>query len=309
MTDADHTRPGLADAAGRAALFPARAAARAWRGRIEDAADDVLSAPEVARVVDRALAGSLPEDVARSLVRHRVLERIVAELAASGELDRLVAAALASPRTLELTDNVLASEETQRAIRHVTSSPELSRDRAADGWARRGGGRRPRLVDAFRPARRAARETPRATPSPYAGIATGARPRSGHGPRDRPLHGADGRPRTGGVARRRPRFRLDRGCVPRLQVALPLRRLLRPLLERRWPDARDATAAAAGHHPCRSSALRVALARALLRPAPLDRAALRRLRPVLFSQRRRGLADFLAGTVVVYDEPPAAGEA
>ena len=92
-------------------------------------------------------------------------------------------------------------------------------------------------------------------------------------------------------------------------VALPLRRLLRPLLERRWPDARDAPAAAAGHHPRRSSALRVALARALLRPAPLDRAALRRLRPVLFSQRRRGLADFLAGTVVVYDEPPAAGEA
>ena len=30
--------------------------------------------------------------------------------------------------------------------------------------------------------------------------------------------------------------------------------------------------------------------------------------PVLFSARRRGLADFLAGTVVVYDEPPAAGE-
>ena len=39
-----------------------------------------MSAPEVARVVDRALAGSLPEEIARSIVCHRVLERIVAEL-------------------------------------------------------------------------------------------------------------------------------------------------------------------------------------------------------------------------------------
>ena len=61
----------------------------------------------------------------RSLVRHRVLERIAAELAASGELERLVNAALASPQTLELTDKVLASDQTQRALGHVASSPEL----------------------------------------------------------------------------------------------------------------------------------------------------------------------------------------
>src|SRR5687768_12349676 len=96
----DEQRSGLADAAGRAAFFPARAAARAWRGPLEEAVDEVLSAPEIARVVDRALAGSLPEELARSLVRNRVLERIAAELAASGELERLVTAALASPRTL-----------------------------------------------------------------------------------------------------------------------------------------------------------------------------------------------------------------
>ena len=68
---------------------------------------------------------SLPEEIARSLVRHRVLERIAAELAASGELERLVNAALASPQTLELTDKVLASDQTQRALGHVASSPEL----------------------------------------------------------------------------------------------------------------------------------------------------------------------------------------
>jgi uncharacterized RDD family membrane protein YckC len=121
----DEYRASLTDAAGRAAFFPARAAARAWRGPIEDAVDEVLSAPEIARVLDRALAGSLPEELARSLVRHRVLERIMAELAESGELERLVNAALGSPNTLELTDRVLASDETQRALRHVASSPEL----------------------------------------------------------------------------------------------------------------------------------------------------------------------------------------
>ena len=119
-------RSGLADAAGRAAaFFPARAVARAWRTPIEEAVDEVLSAPEIARVLDRALAGSLPEELARSLARNRVLERLVAELAASGELERLVTVALGSPRTLELTDRVLASDETQRALGHVASSPEL----------------------------------------------------------------------------------------------------------------------------------------------------------------------------------------
>ena len=60
-SDDDEQRPGLADAAGRAAFFPARAAARVWRAPIEEAVDEGLSAPEIARVVDRALAGSLPE--------------------------------------------------------------------------------------------------------------------------------------------------------------------------------------------------------------------------------------------------------
>ena len=123
MPSPDEKRSGLSDAAGRAALFPARAAARVWRDQLEAAADDVLSAPEITRVLDRALAGSLPEELARSIVRHRVLERVVGELAASGELERILNSALASPRTLELTDRVLASEETQHALRQVASVP------------------------------------------------------------------------------------------------------------------------------------------------------------------------------------------
>ena len=125
VASSDEQRSALSGAAGRAALFPARAAARVWRDQLEAAADEVLSAPEIARVIDRALAGSLPEEIARSIVRHRVLERVVNQLAASGELDRLVKTALASPRTLELTDRMLASDEMQHALRQVASSPEI----------------------------------------------------------------------------------------------------------------------------------------------------------------------------------------
>jgi uncharacterized RDD family membrane protein YckC len=118
-------RAGFADAAGRAALYPARVAARAWRGRLESAADDVIAAPETARVVDQALAGPLPEKLAQSLARHHVLERIAAELAASGELEKLVKQALESPHTRKALDQVISSDEMQRALRDIASSPEV----------------------------------------------------------------------------------------------------------------------------------------------------------------------------------------
>jgi RDD family len=173
----DERRAGLADAAGRAAFFPARAAARAWRGPLEEVVDEVLSAPEIARVLDRALAGSLPEEFARSLVRHRVLERIGRELAASGELERLVNAALASPQTLELPDRGLASDETQRALGHVASSPELR-----DAITRQTAGLAEEVVVGVRAsavrlddrAEQAVRRRPRTTPPLYGGIATRA---------------------------------------------------------------------------------------------------------------------------------------
>ena len=126
MSD-DQQRSGLAGAAGRAAFFPARTAARAWRDEFESAVDEVLSAPEIARLIDRALDGPLPDEIARSIVRHRVIDRVVAELASSGELDRLLTAALASPRALEITDRVLASDATRHALREVAGTqPEGS---------------------------------------------------------------------------------------------------------------------------------------------------------------------------------------
>lgn len=170
----DEHRPGLA---GRAAFFPARKAARVWRDQFEAAADDVLSAPEIQRVIDRALAGSLPEEIARSLVRHRVIERVVRELAASGELERLVEAALATPKTLELTDRLLASEETQHALRQIASSPEI---RAAITQQTAGlavqvvGGVRASAARLDDRIERAFRRRERAERPVYAGIATRA---------------------------------------------------------------------------------------------------------------------------------------
>ena len=173
----DEQRSGLADAAGRAAFFPARAAARVWRDQLEAAVDEVLSAPEISRVIDRALAGSLPEEIARSVVRHRVLERVVAELASSGELERLLNTALASPRTLELTDRVLASDETQHALRQVASSPEV-RDaitRQTAGLAEEvAGGVRAAAVPLDDRVERAVRRRARLDHQVYAGLVTRA---------------------------------------------------------------------------------------------------------------------------------------
>lgn len=118
-------RSGVGDAIGSAATYPVRVAARAWRGPLEAAAEEVLATPEVRRILDHALAGPLPEELARSLVRHRVLERIVGELAETGELQRLFETALDSPRALEVVDRALASEAMQHALRRALAGPEL----------------------------------------------------------------------------------------------------------------------------------------------------------------------------------------
>ena len=122
----DEDKPSaVADALGGAAVNSARFAARAWRGRLETAFEELLSTPEVGRVLDRALSGPLPEEVTRSLVRHRVAERVVHELAASGELERLVDKALASPETLAIVDRVLASEALAHVLERTLAGPEI----------------------------------------------------------------------------------------------------------------------------------------------------------------------------------------
>jgi len=129
--------------------------------------------PELSRLTDRALAGPLPEELAQSVIEHHVLERIVGELASSGELDRLVGNALGSPLTKELTDRIVRSEEFQTAIRQIVASPEL---RAA--LTEQTAGIFDELIDELRRgtahmddgAERAIRRPPRAPGNAYAGV-------------------------------------------------------------------------------------------------------------------------------------------
>jgi uncharacterized RDD family membrane protein YckC len=302
----DEQRSGLADAAGRAAFYPARAAARAWRGPIEEAVDEVLSAPEIARVIDRALAGSLPEELARSLVRNRVLERVIAELAASGELERLITAALASQQTVDITDRVLASDETQRALRHVASSPELR-----DAIARQTSGLTEEVVGGLRAstariddrAEQVVRRRKRTMRSSYGGIATRAIALATDAALTIVLYMA-----VVGVA----------ALVASLVGGLRPAWLAGVLLASGWGLLVASYFAlfwsTAGQTPgMRLLGVRVrgpageppSLARSLVRFVGLLLAIVPMFAgflPVLFTERRRGLQDFLAGTVVVYDD-------
>ena len=305
----DDQRSGLADAVGRAAFFPARAAARAWRDELEATVDEVLSAPEIARVIDRALAGALPEQITRSVVRHRVLERVVAELASSGELERLLNAALASPQTLELTDRVLASDETQHTLREVASSPELR-----EAIARQTSGLAEEVVDSIRAsavrlddrAEHAVSRRKRVSPPPYGGIATRALALAADAVLSIALYMAV----VGVVA-----------VVASLVGGLRPEWLVGALLAAGWILIAGGYFvlfwSSAGQTPgMRLLRLRVhtaaggvpSVGRSIVRLIGLVLAIVLMFLgflPVLFDERRRGLADFLAGTRVLYDNARA----
>jgi uncharacterized RDD family membrane protein YckC len=306
MASRDEQRSGLSDAAGRAALFPARAAARVWRDQLEAAVDEVLSAPEIARVIDRALAGSLPEDIARSVVRHRVLERVVDELAASGELERLFTAALASPRTLELTDRMLASEEMQHALRRVASSPEIR-----DAIGRQTVGLAEEVVGSVRASavrlddrvEHAVSRRQRVSRSAFAGVVTRALALATDAIVTTAMYMAV----VGVVA-----------IVASLVGGFQTEWLVGTLLSVGWILIAGAYFvlfwSTAGHTPgMRLMRLRVetqaggipSVGRSIVRLAGLAlsiASIFLGFVPVLFDQRRRGLADFLSGTVVLYDD-------
>ena len=129
MSAADHgipeERSAVADAIGGAAAYSARVAARVWRGPLEAAAEELLSTPEVRRALDRTMASPLPEELGRLLVRHRVVERVVHELVASGELERTLETTLASPQSQALVDRVLESPAMSQALERVLSGPEV----------------------------------------------------------------------------------------------------------------------------------------------------------------------------------------
>lgn len=294
----------IAAAAGRFAFFPARAAARASRDQLGAAADDVL-VPELARLIDGAFASTLPEDFAKSLVRHRVLERVVGELAASGALDKAVKDALESPHSSELMDRVLRSDEMRRAIREVVAGPEV---RAAITQQTTGlaeelvVGVRSRAVRLDDRAEHAVRRRSRAARSPFAGLATRA------------------------VA-----FGIDAAAILTIFLSLAaLAALASSLFGGFRPQWLAATLlvsgwallaggyfvlfwSGAGQTPG-MRLMRLRLRNNADSPPSFGRAVVRAVGtliaivpffagylPVLFDERRRGLPDFIAGTDVVYE--------
>ena len=137
-------RAGMA--AGRVALLPVRMAARApllgaplrraasdlahdgalarerARAKLESVIVELLSSPELERAVDRLLAGTLTDAVARSLAAHRVVERVAVQLLDSADLDRVIGAVLDHEMTERAVDRALESPGLERLVVRVLES-------------------------------------------------------------------------------------------------------------------------------------------------------------------------------------------
>jgi uncharacterized RDD family membrane protein YckC len=138
--------PALARA-GESLADTGRAARIRGRAQIEAVAGEALASPEADRIVDSALAGPLPEAVARSLIERQVVQRITEQVLASAELEaafghapalpaarnasdgvgfeRLVAEALDSRVVADVADQVIESTEIQRLVEEIASSPAI----------------------------------------------------------------------------------------------------------------------------------------------------------------------------------------
>jgi hypothetical protein len=140
-------RAGLA--AGKVALLPVRLAARTpgvraplrrigedlahqgalararARVQVEAAVQELLTAPEIERALDRVLAGSLTDAVARSIAEHRVVERVALQIIATTDVDRVVASVLDHEQTLRAVDRVLSSREMDRVVEYIATSPRV----------------------------------------------------------------------------------------------------------------------------------------------------------------------------------------
>ena len=234
---------------------------------------------------------------------------VVTERPARGDLERLLTAALASPQTLELTDRVLSSDETQVALRHVGSSPELR-----EAVRRQTRGFVDEVVDGIRSSavqldqRAELRRRERTTRSPFGGIVTRA------------------------LALAADAFItivLFLGVVGIVALISTLVGGLRPqwlvstLLLVGWALTAGGYFvlfwSSAGQTPG-MRLLRLRVQTASGEPPSVGRSIVRVIGlvlaiiplflgfvPVLFDARRRGLADFMAGTTVAYDDENAAG--
>jgi uncharacterized RDD family membrane protein YckC len=325
--------PVAGPALGRGVQGVAGAGERGRRRLEASGAEEVVE-----RAVDRALAGPLPEAVARSLAERRVVERVAAEVLAHADLERAVSEALGSEATERLVQQVLASPAFERLLldalesrlvgdltQRVLASPELER-----------------TLEQVMSSAAVRRALTRQTTSLADEVADGVR--------DRAVSFDDAAER--GVRRlfhRSPRVSASEAGIGTRGIALVIDLVLAHLIylvgaatvalvvsivgELR-PTWLFATLAAAGwllvvavyfvlfwsttgQTPgMRLMRLRVTdragaglnVGRALVRLVGLELAIIPLFAgfiPILFDDRRRGLADFLAGTVVVYERDAA----
>jgi uncharacterized RDD family membrane protein YckC len=93
--------------------------------RLDRVARRVL-ASEAERAIDASMAGPLPEAVARSLVRHGVIDRVAREIAADVEweehFDDLVDRAVENPSFKRALEEVIASDAVRNALMRQTTS-------------------------------------------------------------------------------------------------------------------------------------------------------------------------------------------
>lgn len=168
----------------RLVLYPVRAGLRSNAGvqarrDLGDAAVDALAAPGVEHLVDRLLAGPLPETVARSLVDNHVLERVVREALQRADLQAAFSSALASEEAEALVERAVQSPAFRRALEEALASPAVraALTRQGEGVAEDALARLRASLEglddsAERRPRRWFGRAPRVVPPPEAGFAT-----------------------------------------------------------------------------------------------------------------------------------------
>ena len=153
--DDDSGLTGMLGRAGAAALRPVR--------KVAGAGKDVLN-DEAERAIDGVMAGPLPEAIGRSVIQHRVVERVVTSAletnsAGAGTagpavdtaqveqalrrvlenpaLERMLTETIHSELTAQIADQVVQSPAFKRTLRDVLSSPEVRHalERQATGSA------------------------------------------------------------------------------------------------------------------------------------------------------------------------------
>jgi uncharacterized RDD family membrane protein YckC len=323
----------IRDASGRLVSAPVRAVRSGMEGMTATAGERLES--EVERAADVVLAGPFPEALARSLVEHRVLQRVVAQMVESGELERMLSAAVESEATERAVRDVAASPMIDRLLAEAADSPRITEllERVA---------RRPEIQQALEDAVRAALARRAATLRDR--VVAGARAldaRLEAPPRRLLRHSRESRPGYAGLASRFPAFLIDVvavhfaylvgaamvGLVFSLASAHPSHLLQGALATVAWLAAMAGYFAGfwatAGQTPG-MAVFRVRVAgpdggvpgwgRSLVRLAGGIVAVafiFLGFLPALVDDRRRALPDFVAGTAAVYDsdgdvaEPPA----